>query len=171
MNEQLHGCYSRVTMKSSGTEFKATNTQVSDTIRAKYMKDRYKSCNIRLVSFPYFNRGGYLSNLKLKRKNLNLNTIYVDSIAKEANTTAVGITYGVKGQTTSRFFTQLDALLKYDKSLPRIMLPCTIEVVQYMMAQSPEWYTDTYHVTLISNDDVSSNNHILYDMETFPAVR
>ena len=50
------------------------------------------------------------------------------------------------------------------------MIPWTIEVVQYMMAQAPECYTETYHVTLISNDDVASNCHILYDMETFPGV-
>ena len=48
------------------------------------------------------------------------------------------------------------------------MIPWTIDVIQYMMDQPSDCYTDIYHVTLISKQDAVSNNHILYNMKTFP---
>ena len=48
------------------------------------------------------------------------------------------------------------------------MIPWTIDVIQFMMDQLPDCYTDIYHATSISKQDVVSNNHVLYDMETFP---
>ena len=44
----------------------ATDTQVSGTIRVKYMRERYTGCKSKLTSYAHFNRGGVLKTLKSK---------------------------------------------------------------------------------------------------------
>ena len=56
----------RVSIKSNGTEITATDTQVSDTIRVKYMKESYTGCKFKLTSFAHFNWGGLVNTLKSK---------------------------------------------------------------------------------------------------------
>ena len=89
MNEQNHGCFSRVSIKSNGTEMTATDTQVSDTIRVKCMKERYTGCKFKLTSFDHYNRGGVLKTLRSKGSCLNLKTAYVDHVGKSNTTMTV----------------------------------------------------------------------------------
>ena len=89
MNDQNHGWFSRVTIKSNGTEMTATDTQVSDTLRVKYMRERYTGCKIKLTPFAHFNRRGLVNTLKSKGICLNLKTVYVDHIGKSDATMTV----------------------------------------------------------------------------------
>ena len=85
MSEHLHGINSRVSIKRD-TEI-ITDTQVSDTICLKYMKQKYNGMKFRIMLLT--------KSLKGKENRLNLKTVYADHFGKTET-----ILNGMKSQKT-----------------------------------------------------------------------